>query len=173
MLERLFGLDPQLLFDAFVLAVNIFILFLVASYNLFEPARNLLKKREERIAAQLDSAKKDMEDAKALKEDYENRIANIEAEADEILAKARKSAVKNEELIIAQAKEEASRILKRADNQIELEKKKAADDIKNEIIDVATVLASKVLEAEVDENKSKSLIDDTLREIGESTWQNQ
>ena len=88
MLERLFGLDPQLLFDAFVLAVNIFILFLVASYNLFEPARNLLKKREERIAAELDSAKKDMEDAKALKEDYENRIANIEAEADEILAKA-------------------------------------------------------------------------------------
>ena len=73
-MERLFGLDPQLLFDAAVLAVNIFILFLVASYNLFEPARNLLKKREERIAKEIADAKENRETAEKLKEEYPNAV---------------------------------------------------------------------------------------------------
>jgi len=172
-MERLFGLDPQLLFDAAVLAVNIFILFLVASYNLFEPARNLLKKREERIAKEIADAKENRETAEKLKEEYEGLIANIETEADEILTKARKVALDNQEDIITQAKKDADLILARADNQIELERKKAADDIKQEIIEVATALASKVIEEELDKKKSELLIDETLREIGKETWQNQ
>jgi len=172
-MERLFGLDPQLLFDAAVLAVNIFILFLVASYNLFEPARNLLKKREERIAKEIADAKENRETAEKLKEEYEGLIANIETEADEILTKARKVALDNQEDIITQAKKDADLILARADNQIELERKKAADDIKQEIIEVATALAGKVIEEELDKKKSELLIDETLREIGKETWQNQ
>ena len=43
-LQRIFDLDPQLLHDAVILAINIFILFLVASYMLFNPVRDLLKK---------------------------------------------------------------------------------------------------------------------------------
>ena len=172
-MERLFGLDPQLLFDAAVLAVNIFILFLVASYNLFEPARDLLKKREERIAKEIADAKENRETAEKLKEEYEGLIANIETEADEILTKARKVALDNQEDIITQAKKDADLILARADNQIELERKKAADDIKQEIIEVATALAGKVIEEELDKKKSELLIDETLREIGKETWQNQ
>ena len=173
MLERLFGLDAQLLFDAAVLAVNIFVLFLVASYNLFEPARNLLEKRQQRIASEMEKAKSDMEDAAKLKEEYENKLANIETEADEILTAARKTALNNQDAIEAEAKAEAERIIKRADTQIEMEKKQVADDIKQEIIAVATALAGKVIEEEVDQDVSDKLIDETLREIGSETWQNQ
>ena len=45
---RLFGLDPQLLFDAAVTAVNVFVLFLLLTFILFNPVRNMLKKRQDK-----------------------------------------------------------------------------------------------------------------------------
>ena len=54
---RMFGLDAQLIHDALILGINIFIIFLLASYLLFKPARELLKKRQEKIQSDLDAAK--------------------------------------------------------------------------------------------------------------------
>ena len=58
-MERLFDLDFQLLHDAVITAVAVFVLFLFLSYMLFKPTRELLKKRQERITADLASAKQD------------------------------------------------------------------------------------------------------------------
>ena len=86
------------------------------------------------------------------------------------MADARKAAMKNQDRIIAEAKEEASRIIARANAEIELEKKKAADDIKKEIIQVATAMANKVVAASIDAQTQDALIEETLREIGDDTW---
>ena len=56
-LSRLIGFDPQLLFDAGITAINVFILFFALSYLLFNPAQNLLKKRSEKIKTELENAK--------------------------------------------------------------------------------------------------------------------
>ena len=64
---RLFNLDAQLLFDATLLAISIFVLFLLLSYLLFNPARKLLKDRQDRINNDITSAEADKEAAKALK----------------------------------------------------------------------------------------------------------
>ena len=108
-MERLFDLDLQLLADATLTAISVFVLFLLASYLLFNPARDLLKKRQEKIKGDLDSANKDKEDAKALKEEYDAKIKDIDKESEEILSDARKRAKANEAQIIAEAKEEADR----------------------------------------------------------------
>lgn len=169
---RIFGLDAQLVFDAIFLAINIFILFLVLSYKFFNPVRDMLAKRQNGITKEREDALVFKKDAESLKEEYEQKLKEIDKEAEAILSEARKKALKNEERIVAEAKEEASRIIRRANSEIELEKKKAADDMKKEIINVATLMANKVVAASIDLNTQDALIDETLREIGDKTWLN-
>ena len=171
-MERLFNLDPQLLHDAVLLAISVFVMFLFLSYLLFNPAREFLKKREERVKDNIDSAEKAKADAEALRLDYEDKLRNIHKEENEILSAARKKALESEAKIIENAKAEAAAIIARADKQAELEMKKAQDDIKKEIIAVASMIAGKVVSEKIDIEIQDSLVDDTLKEIGEQTWQN-
>lgn len=171
-MERLFNLDPQLLADTVLLMLAMLVMFTFLSYLLFNPVRDFLRKRQERIKSDIDSAQAEKEQAKVLKEDYESRIKNIQKEADEILAGARQKAMANAEEIKEKANEEAARILARAQSQIELDKKKAADDMKKQMISIASLMAEKVVGASMDTSMQDSLMEETLKEIGESTWQN-
>lgn len=168
--ERLFGLDAQTLFDCLVFAVNMFILFTVASYLMINPIKKILKGRQERIAKDREDAKSEKEAAENLKSEYEDKLKNIEKDAEAILSEARRKALKSEEKIVSDAKEEAARIIAHAKAEAELEKKKAADDIKKEIISVATLMAGKVVAVSVDSRTQDTLIEETLKEIGEETW---
>ena len=167
---RLFDLDLQLLADAGLMMISIFVLFLFASYFLFNPAWEFLKKRQDKIRGELEGAAKDKEDAAALKAEYEDKLKNIDKEADEILSDARKRALANENKIVAEAKEEAARIIERARVEAELEKQKAADDVKREMVVIASMMAGKVVRASIDTSIQESLVNETLKEIGESTW---
>ena len=167
---RLFDLDLQLLADAGLMMISIFVLFLFASYFLFNPAREFLKKRQDKIRGELEGAAKDKEDAAALKAEYEDKLKNIDKEADEILSDARKRALANENKIVADAKEEAARIIERARVEAELEKQKAADDVKREMVVIASMMAGKVVRASIDTSIQESLVNEALKEIGESTW---
>lgn len=169
-MERLFNLDPQLLFDAAVLAVSVFVMFTFLSYLLFNPVRDMLKKREDRVKNDIQTAEENREEARKLKADYEARIRNIEKEAEMILTEARQKALKNEAKILDDAKEEASRIVARASAQIELDKKKAADDMKKEMISIASLIAEKVVAASMTADIQNRLVEDTLKEIGDQTW---
>lgn len=170
-MERLFNLDPQLLADTVLLMLAMLVMYTLLSYLLFNPARDFLKKRQERIKNDIDTAQADKEQAKLLKEDYDARIKNINKEADEILSQARQKALQNAEDIKAQANEEEARIIARAQAQIELDKKKAADDMKKEMISIASLMAGKVVAASIDTSVQESLMEETLKEIGDDTWQ--
>ena len=167
-MERLFDLDWQLLADSCLTIIAVFILFLALSYFLFNPARKLLNSRKEKIQGEL--AKKDMEDARRLKAEYESKIQNINKEAESILSDARKRALNNENQIIAQAKEEAAAILDRARTEAELEKQKMSDDVKKEMVSIASLMAGKVVSASIDTTVQNQLIDETLKEMGDKTW---
>ncbi|MFQ9932871.1 MAG: F0F1 ATP synthase subunit B [Lachnospiraceae bacterium] len=167
---RIFGIDPQLLFDAAVLAINIFILFVLLSYLLFNPVRKLLTERQEKISAEREQTASDRETARTLKSEYEEKLKNIDKEVEVILSDARKKALKNGERIENEAKEEAARIIAHAKSEAELEKKKAADDVKKEIILVSTLMANKLVAASVDRKTQDFLVEETLREIGDDTW---
>ena len=79
--------------------------------------------------------------------------------------------MQNEAKLIAGAKEEAERILSRADAQIELERRHALDDMKQEMISIASMMAAKAVSASVDVKVQEELLDKTLKEMGENTWQ--
>ena len=169
-MERLFNLDPQLLHDAVLLALSVFVMFTFLSYLLFNPARDFLKKRAQRVKDNIDSAEKAKADAEALRLEYEDKLRNIHMEENEILSAARKKALENEAKILEEARTEAAAIIERADKQAELEMRKAQDDIKKEIITVASMIAGKVVSEKIDTDIQDSLVDDTLKEIGEQTW---
>lgn len=171
-MARLFDLDWQLIADACLMMIAIFVLFLLMSFLLFNPARKLLNGRKEKIRSELETARQDMEEANRLREEYETKLKEIDREAEEILSEARRRALNNENQIVAQAKEEAARILERARVEAELEKQKLSDEVKKEIISVASVMAGKVVAASIDTSVQNQLIDETLKEMGDKTWLN-
>ena len=170
-MERLFSLDAQFLFDTIVLALSMLVLFTLLSYILFNPVRDMLEKRRQRVADEQETAKRERQEAVAYKEEYEQKLKEIKKEAEEILSEARKKAMKNEAKIVAEAKEEAARIMERANAEIELEKKHALDDMKQEMIAIATMMAQKVVAASIDTKVQEDLVEETLKEMGEHTWQ--
>lgn len=169
-MARLFDLDWQLIADACLMMIAIFVLFILMSFLLFNPARKMLNGRKEKIRTELETAKQNMEEANRLKEEYETKLKEINKEAEGILSEARRKALNNETQIVAQAKEEAARILERARVEAELEKQKVSDEVKQEIISVASLMAGKVVAASIDTNVQNQLIDETLKEMGDKTW---
>lgn len=167
---RIIGFDWQLIHDVVLTGINIFILFFALSYLLFEPARNFLEKRRQKIAGELAEAADNKKTAQELKAEYESRLKEINKEADTILAEARKKAMMKETDILDEARAEAARIIERANRQVELDRKKALDDMKQEIISIASLMAGKVVAGSIDVKVQDSLIDETLKEMGESTW---
>ena len=166
----LFNLDAQLLFSTLLMGAAVLVMVWAMSFLLFNPAREFLKSRQDRIAKDIADAKDDKESAAALKAEYESKLKNIDKEAEAILSEARQKALKNEQRIIEEAKEEAHRIIKRAQEEALLEKKHAMDDVKREIIDVAALMAQKVVSASIDTTIQEQLVEETLKEMGDSTW---
>ena len=167
---HMLDLSPQLISDIIIQGIAIFILFFFLSNVLFEPVKKVLANRTEKIKNDIESASKDKEDAAALKAEYDEKLKSVEKEKEEILSAARKKAQKREAEIVDEANAEAARIIARANQEIELEKSKVSDEMRKEIVRVATAMAAKIIEQQIDESKQDALIEDTLKEMGGSTW---
>ena len=170
-LDRLIGFDPQLLYEMFWTAINTFILFFGLSYLLFNPVRDMLEKRKQKIAGELADAANDKKSAAEMKAEYEQKLKEVSKEADAILEEARRKGKAKEAEIIQEAKAEAARIVERGNREVELERKKALDDMKQEIVSIASLMAEKVVASSIDMKVQDELIEETLKEMGESTWQ--
>lgn len=168
--DYIFGLDPQLLVDSAITILAMFFVFLLLSYLLFNPARNLMEKRQEGIREQMETAAREKQDAIQFKAEYDEKIKNVQKETDEILSEARKKALKKESVMLEEAREEAAQIVARANREVELEKSKVKDEMKQEIINVATAMAGKIVASSLNESKQSQLLADTLEEMGDETW---
>jgi F-type H+-transporting ATPase subunit b len=162
--NRIFGLDPQLVFQVAFQMLAIFILFLAASYLLLDPVRKILNDRKERVMK---------EQAIRFKDEYDTKLKRIDKEAEQILSDARKKAMQRENEIIADARAEAARIMENAKSEAELEKKRVKDEVKQEIISVAALMSEKIIAASVDEQTQNALFEQTLKEMGDKTWLNE
>jgi F-type H+-transporting ATPase subunit b len=163
---RIFGLDAQLLFDILIQGFAVFLLFIFVGYLLVDPVRKMLEERQNKIESDIANAEKDKEDAAKLKAEYDAKLKAADSEVSDMLSAARKKALKNEENIVA----EAARIIRGANQEAELEKNKVKDEVKQEIISVATVMAGKIVATSLDDKKQAELVDATLKEMGDDTW---
>ena len=150
--------------------VNLFVIIGILSYFLFKPVGEFLRNRTERIKGQIDDAKDQNDKAAGLRTEYEAKLAEIEQEATEILRTARAKAKQNEQEIISEARIEAEEIRKRSRMEIGLEQERIKDEMKKEMIEVASMMASKFVASSMDDAKQNELINQIIDEAGDVQW---
>lgn len=155
----------------FQILSDIVIIFVLAKL-LYNPVRKFLADRRERISTNISDSENALVDANVLKEEYESKLANIEKERIEILDEARKVAKEQEAQIIAAAREEAEILKNRAETAIKREEERARDDMRKNIIDLSTALATSVIAKNIDEDTQNKLLDEVIDGLGEVKWQN-
>ena len=139
---------------------------------LYKPVTKFLNARKERVANQIDTAQNRLNEAEALKAEYEEKLKNIEVEKNTILEKARVQAKANGQQIVAEAKAEAENIHTRAMTDIKREEEKAKDEIKKQIIEVSSLVSGKFIAAKMTEEEQNKLVDDTISDLEGVKWQN-
>lgn len=164
------SLDFDLLKDIAFQLLNTVILCGVLSYLLYKPVSNFMRNRRERIASQISSAESQLKSAEKLKAEYAEKIKNIEKEKDVILEQARSRASKKEQEIILEAKKEADTLKNRAIIEIQREQEKAKDEIKKQIIEVSSLMASRFISASIDESQQNKLVDEVISDLGDVKW---
>ena len=146
---------------------NLLILYLVIKKFLFGPIQKIIESRENEVQNLYDTAEQAKNDAAALKEEYSQHLANAKDEANEILKNANKKATVRSEEIIRDAQEKAAAIIARADVQIEMERKHAFEEVKQDISDIALLAASMVVERELSAEEHERLIGEFIENVGE------
>ena len=169
--DRIFGLDAQLIFQLIFTGIAIFLLFMAASYLLLDPVRKKLNDRKEKVMREQREALENREAALRMREEYDGKLRESNKTAEQIVSGWRKKAMQRENESILNAREAAGRIIAGAKEDAALEQKRVNDEVKQEIISVASLLSEKLVAASLDEEKQNALIEQTLREIGDDTWQ--
>lgn len=148
--------------------VNLFILYKFMKKLLFKPVQNMIDSRQKEIDDLYADAGRSKAEAEKLKTQYEGQLSEANAERERILKAAHQRALQQQETMLREAQEQAARTLKRADEQIELEKKQARNELKNEVSDMAVQIAGAVLARDVKPAEHEALIDSFIDGLGDS-----
>jgi F-type H+-transporting ATPase subunit b len=149
--------------------LNLFIQMLLIKKFLFKPIREVLAKRKALADAEIAEATKAKEEAQSLKSEYEESMKQARDKANDILNTAQKSASQQSEEIIREANAQAVSIKAKAERDIEQERRKAVNEIKDEIGDMAMEIAGKVIGREINSSDHEKLIDDFINKVGEES----
>ena len=147
---------------------NLILLYFIMKKFLFKPVRAMIEERQKEIDDLYADANQSKEAAAELKEQYETRLAEANEEKEEILRNAYRKAQLREEEILREAQDKAAQTMRRADEQIELEKKRAMNEIKDDVSGMAIEIASAVLARDIKQKEHRNLIDSFIENLGES-----
>ncbi len=163
-------LDQQTLIQVGIQLVNTLILCFALYKILYKPVLAFLNQRKQTIADNISNAETKLSQAEELKSQYEQKLSEIEQERAEILEKARLEAKAQGEKIIDEANEEASTLKKRAETDIKRDKEKAKDEIKNQIIEVSSLLSGKFIAAKITKEEQDKLVDSAIDALEDAQW---
>lgn len=148
---------------------NLFLQIYLIKRFLFKPVNAMLEKRKAMADAQIQDAIKAKDEAQAMKAEYEQNMADAKNKANEILTTAQKTAAIQSEEILKEAAQQVAAIKAKAEKDIAQEKRKAVNEIKDEIGGMAMDIAGKVIEREISEEDHKKLIDEFISNVGEAS----
>ena len=161
--EAFIGINPFTMIFAWI---NLLILYLFLKKLLFKPVKDMIDSRQKEIDDMYSDAENSKTAAEEMKEEYEKKLSFANEESEEILKKAVRKAQLREEEILKEAGEKAERVLQRADEQIELEKKQAINDVKNQVSEMAIDIAAAVIERDVTRSEHEDMIDEFIKNMG-------
>ena len=146
--------------------INTLIIFLLYRFLLHNKVMAMMDKRREAINAEMDAAENAKKEAEEAKTEYVEKLQKSKDEADRIVSEAVKRAADREAEIIADANANAARMKQQAQESIEQEKRRALNEVKDQISEVVVLAASKVCEKEISQKDNADLIDSFLADVG-------
>lgn len=154
-------------FAIWVLISMLVFLYIMGKYAV-PPILQALNEREQRIKDSLESAEKAIAKAERISEDNKKALKEAELKAQKI----RKDAIEEAEMLraerIEKAKKDASKLLEDARKTIEQEKKQAMSELRNEVAELAVKSASMIIEAELDQERNKKLVDNFIGDLSKN-----
>jgi F-type H+-transporting ATPase subunit b len=147
--------------------ISFFILLIVLSKVAYPQILKAMKKREETIQQQLEEAQKTKGAAEKILEDYKRQLAEARAEAQKLLNEGKALGESMRKEIIQKAQEESHQIVKRAQEEIELQKQKAILELQEKIADLSIMAASKVINKSLDTEDHRRLVNEYVSKVGE------
>jgi len=146
-------------------AILLFVLYKFA----FPGILSALEEREKKIRDSLDQAERHRTEAERKLKEYEAKLAAASKEAEGILAAAKERAQRlmeeNEQRLIA----EADRIKGEATRDIDVERRKAIQDIRTQTTDLALMVAEKVIQRSLNDADTRRLADEALDALAKSS----
>ncbi|MCQ2978556.1 MAG: F0F1 ATP synthase subunit B [Clostridia bacterium] len=167
---KILTLNLDMLKEIVVQLINTFILFFCVAKLLYKPAVKMLKNREDKIKGDIESAKQNKEDAENLKKEYEEKLSGIKKESDRILDETHKKATDNEMQILKEARDESEALKRKTQGDIEKFKEQVKDDLRKEVVEVATVMARKIVAESLSEQRKQELLDESIKEMENLKW---
>ncbi len=162
--EELLGVN---FFNALFTLANTLALFFVFKKFLYGPIMNIIHSRQKEIDDMYSEADTAKANAVAMEEEYKQKLSAAMETSERIVKDATARGQAKEEEILRQANAEASAMLSKASADIAMEKKKAINDAKNEISDMAMAIAEKVVARELTSADQSNLVDHFIDELGE------
>jgi F-type H+-transporting ATPase subunit b len=164
--------DPKSLnIDPVAILINMLgfgLLLWVAVGLVFKPVGRVIDERKGDIDSTYETLDADRRKMEALRDDYQKRLADIEAQARERIQSAIKEAEGARDQILTQATERSRDLVARAEQEAERERQEAMITLKRQIIDLALGATVKVIGDGIDEARQRKLIDDFITSGGES-----
>ena len=146
---------------------NLFIQLLIVKIFFLDKIKAVLDKRRETADKQIADAEAAKSEAAAIKQTYEENMRQAKTKADDMILSAQKTAAQRSEEIISQAQKQAAQIKTKAASDIEMGKKKAINEAKNEISELAMAIAGKVVARELNDADQDGMIDRFIEELGD------
>ena len=148
---------------------NLMIQLVIFKKFLLKPIKQVIADRKAKADSEIADAQKLRTEAEAMKAEYEQNLQNARTEANQIVAAAQKTATARSEEIVGEARAQAAALKQKAEADIAQERKKAVNEVKDEIGGIAMEIASKVVEREISEKDHKDLIDEFIKIVGEAS----
>ncbi len=148
--------------------INILILYFLLKKFLIKPLDNILAKRQAKVDGMLNNASTKESEAIQLKEKYENQIAAVQTESDQMVEQAKKDAQFEHDKILNQANDEAKSIVGKARETVALEREKAMREMEAEVAGLAMTAAEKILRDKSGAESDQLLYDQFLDKAGDS-----
>ncbi len=148
---------------------NLMIQLVIFKKLLLNPVKKVIAERKAKADSQIADAEKLRTEAEAMKAEYEQNLQNARTEANQIVAAAQKTAAARSEELLGEARAQVAALKQKAEADIAQERKKAVNEVKDEIGGMAMEIASKVVEREIKEADHQDLIDEFIKNVGEAS----
>lgn len=160
--------NPQLISPLVFWSIVSFgiLLFILYKFAL-PPVLEILDERSNRIKGDLEKGDALKAELEAMKKDYQKKLSDAEAQANQKLQEAIKEAKSFRDDILQEAKQQGEEIRKKAAQDIQHERKKAMAEIRDQVVSLSIVTATKILRHSLDENAARQIADDVIKDLGE------